>query len=546
MRSRLIQWLCICLCGLNACLATAQEFDERFEDWPIDLKINGRLVVTAERNDLKYLAELLPPEELQGECWQIGETPTALAKRVPERDLFSVVTACEFDRALRLPPERVPDFIAWHIELPSVASPSTVDTERIAEWLNKQMAVGKTVIVTGSAANMLGKYFPSHSPQATPERSGFDLLPDCVLEMNFASDLTQRSLENVKRYPRCVGLGLEPHTLLLLAGRQLRVAGTGRAWLMLPAGANLPARVESIAPHQRQGQTLKERLADLTEWRRDAIDRTLEPFPPAQPQPPNVAKGTLLIVGGGGMPPGLMQRFVDLAGGVDQARLVYIPCQEQETVEASASIMEKWRVMGVNHSTQLHTKDRQQAHSDEAFLAPLNAATGIWFGGGRQWNLADSYYGTRAHELMKKVLWRGGVIGGSSAGASIQARYLARATPIENFQIMAPGYERGGLGFLTGVAIDQHFSERGRHPDMKQLVNRYPQLLGIGIDEATALIVQGSQATITGRGAVYFYDRRSPAYPDAPDYLTLTDGQVFDLVERRVLVDSTVVPQQVP
>ena len=108
---------------------------------------------------------------------------------------------------------------------------------------------------------------------------------------------------------------------------------------------------------------------------------------------------------------------------------------------------------------------------------------------------------------MKDVLKRGGVIGGSSAGASIQANYRARATPIGNSKIMAFGYERGGLGFISGVAIDQHFSQRRRHKDMTQLVDTHPQLLGIGIDESTAIIVQKSKAKVVGRGKVHFYDR---------------------------------------
>ena len=141
---------------------------------------------------------------------------------------------------------------------------------------------------------------------------------------------------------------------------------------------------------------------------------------------------------------------------------------------------------------------------------------------------------------MKDVLKRGGVIAGSSAGASIQAEYLARATPIENFDIMAAGYERGGLGFIVGVAIDQHFSQRGRQKDMAKLVDCYPQLLGIGLDEATAIIVQKSTAEIVGRGKVFFYDRSQTAADDV-DYVALPAGSSYNLATRTVLIDTTVV-----
>jgi cyanophycinase len=144
--------------------------------------------------------------------------------------------------------------------------------------------------------------------------------------------------------------------------------------------------------------------------------------------------------------------------------------------------------------------------------------------------------------MMKAVVQRGGVVGGSSAGASIQARYLARATPIGNTSIMAPGYERGGLGFISGVAIDQHFTQRGRQKDMTQLIKRHPQLLGIGLDEATAIIVQKSRAEVVGNGKVYFYDSEQPASAvqlDQPDYVALPAGSSYDLARRQVLVDTT-------
>jgi cyanophycinase len=253
------------------------------------------------------------------------------------------------------------------------------------------------------------------------------------------------------------------------------------------------------------------------------------------PATPCVENGTLFIVGGGGLPAGLMEDFVNAAGGPQDARLVYVPCSEAETIEGRPGMLRTWEKMGVQHATFIHTKDRLRANSDDSFYEPLKSATGIWFGGGRQWNFADSYYGTTTHRLMKEVLDRGGAIGGSSAGASIQARYLARATPIENFRIMAPGYERGGLGFISGVAIDQHFSERRRQPDMTRLTNRYPQLLGIGIDETTALVVRKSIAEVIGKGMVYFYDRNQPVYPDRADYVAVEAGQSYDLAGRKVV-----------
>ena len=362
-------------------------------------------------------------------------------------------------------------------------------------------------------------------------------LPDCVVMPNFTDTRENRGrlLSVLAKHPRLVGIGLEANAVLHLSGRRMRVFGEGSATFLLMANDRQPLRVQSIAQARSRGQPPEEYLVDLTEWRRDAIDRTLEPFPPVEPRSPFVENGTLVIVGGGRMPSGLMKDFVEMAGGVEKARLVFVPCSERDELSGEQHTVKEWRSMGVKHATFIHTKDRIQANSDEEFLAPLKGATGIWFGGGRQWNFADSYYGTKAHKLMKDVLVRGGVIGGSSAGASVQARYMARATPIGNFRIMAPGYERGGLGFISGVAIDQHFSQRGRQKDMTQLMQHHPQLLGIGIDEGTALIVRESIGRIVGDGKVHFYDRRQPVFPDEPDFIALSSGGGFDLAKRETV-----------
>src|SRR3954464_6482117 len=106
--------------------------------------------------------------------------------------------------------------------------------------------------------------------------------------------------------------------------------------------------------------------------------------------------------------------------------------------------------------------------------------------------------------------------------------------------MMAEGYERG-LALLPGSAIDQHFTQRMRFADMTSVMKRHPQLLGIGIDEATALIVQGDTARIMGRGKAHFYDYRmrgaaagdSARFPDgAADFVAVKAGEKFDLVKR--------------
>ena len=106
-------------------------------------------------------------------------------------------------------------------------------------------------------------------------------------------------------------------------------------------------------------------------------------------------------------------------------------------------------------------------------------------------------------ELFHDVLRRGGVIGGSSAGATILGEFLVRGHPLGNTVMMAEGYERG-FALLPGAAIDQHFSQRERQPDLLPVIRRHPGMLGIGIDEGTAIVVTGTKVDVIGQHSAHF------------------------------------------
>ncbi|MEI8281657.1 MAG: cyanophycinase, partial [Armatimonadota bacterium] len=154
------------------------------------------------------------------------------------------------------------------------------------------------------------------------------------------------------------------------------------------------------------------------------------------------------------------------------------------------------------------------------------------FGGGRQWNFVDAYEGTKLPALFKDVLNRGGVIGGSSAGATIIGDYMSRGAPAGPGLMMCEGYEQA-LGFLPGVVVDQHFSARNRFNDMTALMQKYPQFLGIGLDEATAIVVKGSTAEVLGRGKAHIYDTTRVRIPEGPDYDAYPAGTKYDLLARK-------------
>jgi len=239
--------------------------------------------------------------------------------------------------------------------------------------------------------------------------------------------------------------------------------------------------------------------------------------------------GSLIVAGGGRLGPEIMDRFIDLAGGRN-ARIVIIPTAgEQDEFAEDWSGFQPFRSAGVSNVRVLHTRDSGVANT-ESFAAPLRDATGVWIPGGRQWRLADSYLDTRTLREIFGVLERGGVIGGSSAGASIQASYMVRGAVEGNTIMMAPGHERG-FAFLRNVAVDQHILVRGRERDMLSVIAKYPDLLGIGLDEGTAILVRGDQAEVIGRSKAAIYNARDA---DGEDYYFLEAGDMFDLARRRV------------
>ena len=273
--------------------------------------------------------------------------------------------------------------------------------------------------------------------------------------------------------------------------------------------------------------------------RRAALERSLANFPPQELPLPRVESGSLVIVGGGGMPEDVTKKFIELAGGPD-APIVVLPIAGEPSSRGDQNSEKKgggetrlFERYGAKHVTSLRARTRAEVESPE-FTAALKEAKGVWFGGGRQWRFVDAYMGTQAEALLHDVLRRGGVIGGSSAGASIQSQYMPRGSPLGNTDVMADGYERG-LGFLPGAAVDQHFTQRRRQPDMTGIMRRYPKLLGIGIDEATAIVVTGSQAEVVGRNNVQFYDYQNGPPAEQPDYTQLKPGQKYDLAQRKIV-----------
>jgi cyanophycinase len=257
--------------------------------------------------------------------------------------------------------------------------------------------------------------------------------------------------------------------------------------------------------------------------------------------PPN---GTLFIVGGAASRENY-QMFIELAGGPD-AKIVVVPTAGGRETYDVEQTTQRWRERyGASNVHMLHTTDPAVADTEE-FVRDLVDADAVFFLGGRQWHLVDAYMGTRTYDEFHKVLERGGVIGGSSAGASIQASFLARGAEEGNTIMIAPEEEhRAGFGFLKNAAVDQHIDRRDRWDDLRDIIMVHPDLLGIGLSEATAIVVQGDEFEVVGRNKVTVHDfNRMHSYADSTYYLMLDVGDRYDMKMRRKIAAPAEVEEE--
>lgn len=242
--------------------------------------------------------------------------------------------------------------------------------------------------------------------------------------------------------------------------------------------------------------------------------------------------GSLVIIGGGVTTSEILNKIIELMGGADQP-LVVVPTANVPTSINIAATRQQWINTGFSDVTVLHTTDPAEADTDE-FVEPLRRAKCVWFGGGRQWRYVDAYWNTKTFDEFHNVLARGGVIAGSSAGASIQASFLARGAESSNTIMIAPEPEHQvGFGFIRNCAIDQHADARDRWTDMYEIIESFPELLGFSIAESTAMVVQGDCFEVIGRGQVAVHDSTRLFNCETEIcYSILEPGDVFNLKAR--------------
>ncbi len=223
-----------------------------------------------------------------------------------------------------------------------------------------------------------------------------------------------------------------------------------------------------------------------------------------------------MICGGGGLPDKVRRTFIELAGG-RPAKIVVIPTASSSadgTAAERAEFLEPWIKQGVASVTMLHTRSRAKA-DEPAFARALDEATGVWFSGGDQSRVTEVYLDTEVERALRRVLDRGGVIGGTSAGAALMSRVM-----------ITGGQDRAtvgrGFGFLPDVIVDQHALRRSRINRLLGVLADHPDLAGVAIDEATALVVREGRWQVAGNS--YVVVCRSPGTGRPMRFDVLHDG----------------------
>jgi cyanophycinase len=260
--------------------------------------------------------------------------------------------------------------------------------------------------------------------------------------------------------------------------------------------------------------------------------------------------GTLIIIGGHEDHDGERVILKEVAKHIRDGRLVLATVALHEPEGYLQKYQRSFGELGIPHVTELYIEERDQATSEEK-LADLRDVSAVFFSGGDQLRITSLIGDTPIDEHVHEIFANGGVIAGTSAGASAMSEtMLVRGSNSSSFRIgdlsMAPG-----LGLLPNVIIDQHFAERGRIGRLIGAVSQNPRVLGIGIDEDTAIIVRGHRFEVIGAGAVYLVDAGNVTHSNiaeaSPDEAlsiydlklhVLSAGDGFNLETRRPDRDS--------
>lgn len=261
----------------------------------------------------------------------------------------------------------------------------------------------------------------------------------------------------------------------------------------------------------------------------------------------NRKSGVLIIIGGHEDKEGECVILKEVARHVPNGRLVLATIASAEPEDYFEEYKRCFSKLGIDELIHVYITDRSES-LDKEKLAQLEQVDGVFFSGGDQLRISSQIGDTPFETRILEIYRNGGVVAGTSAGASVMGEIMLIRGPNAESHRIGDLHLAPGLHLLKDVIIDQHFAERGRIGRLLGAVALNPRILGIGIDEDTAIVVQGKQFHVLGSGAVYVIDgagvtRSNIAEGEEKRALSISDvrlhvlssGDGFDLTQRRPL-----------
>jgi cyanophycinase len=268
-------------------------------------------------------------------------------------------------------------------------------------------------------------------------------------------------------------------------------------------------------------------------------------------------RGRLMAIGGGEDKEKdclILKEFVRLSGD-GKARIVVLTTATDKPEEVAAEYLEVFKRLGAKQVVAVDVSQRSDALKPENIEA-VKKATGIFFTGGDQLHITSLMGGTELQQAIMDSHASGAIVAGTSAGAAMMGNSMiltgeSDENPRFGCVEMAPGVD-----LIVGCMVDTHFSQRGRHGRLLTAVAHYPQDIGFGIDENTAMVVNKNQFIVIGEGAVTVIDGGAMTYTDVP-YVkngesialadvklhVLSDGHKFDLKNRQMIIPTQAQPK---
>ncbi len=246
------------------------------------------------------------------------------------------------------------------------------------------------------------------------------------------------------------------------------------------------------------------------------------------------AKGRLVAIGGAEDREGekrILSKFVEIAGG-KKAKIVILTVATDSPEEAAKEMTKVFKSLGVETIKVFDITEREDANSSRG-VKMIEEATGLYFTGGDQIHITSLMGGSEMQRVMHERYEKDLIIAGTSAGAAMMSNSMILSGASEENPRLRAVEIGPGMDLIIGAIIDTHFSQRGRHGRLLSAVAHYPQDLGLGIDENTALFINKGKFEVIGEGAVTVIDGGAMTYTNAPD---VRKGEGLALADVRVHV----------